>query len=282
MPTLSFVHPVTQEPVRRAGDGYRGSGPDVFTDSNGMPCFVQDALRAHMANERTGLINQIKTFLRRFPTLYRFLVFVISPACFTGVSPAAFLRRYGVGSLILNIGSGVHRYRRDVINLDIFPYEGVDVVADATALPFPEDTADAMLCVAMLEHVPNPQKVVDEMLRVLKPGGQAYVFVPFVYPFHASPNDFYRWSHEGLRHLLRNGTVVEIGTRCGPTSALTAQLVTWASIVLSCGSEFLYNVAYIVLQVLFFPLKFLDLLFGRFPTAVHGAACFYAIVEKPR
>jgi SAM-dependent methyltransferase len=213
--------------------------------------------------------------------LYRFLIFLISPVFFNGVSPKTFLRSYPKSSLLLNIGAGVHRYRDDLINLDIFPYAGVDIVADATALPIPDDTFDAVLCEFLLEHVPDPTKVVEEILRVLKPGGRAYIAIPFVYPFHACPNDFYRWSIEGLRYLLKNATIEDINTRSGPTSALTAQLVTWTAIVLSFGSEALYSVFSTVMLLVFFPLKFLDVIIGRFPTSIHGAADFYAIVKKP-
>lgn len=233
-----------------------------------------------MEVERMGLINGLKSLLRRSPLLYRFLIFLISPVCFSGVSPQRFLHPYPQGSLLLNIGAGVHRYRDDLINLDIFPYQGVDVVADATALPIPDKTCDAILCEFLLEHVPDPAKVVSEILRVLKPGGKAYIAIPFVYPFHASPNDFHRWSIEGLRKLLKDGTIEDINTRSGPTSALTAQLVTWSAIVLSFGSETLYSIFSLLFLLLFFPLKFLDLLFGWYPTSIHGAADFYAIMRK--
>lgn len=278
---LPFVHPVSREPLKREANGYRSPSGEFFPDGGNCPCFVPGTLRQHMEVERTGLINRLKCLLRRSPMLYRLLIFLISPVCFSGVSPQRFLDPYPQGSLLLNIGAGIHRYRKDLINLDIFPYEGVDVVADATALPIPDSTCDAILCEFLLEHVPDPAKVVSEILRVLKPGGRAYIAIPFVYPFHASPNDFHRWSIEGLRKLLKDGTIEDINTRSGPTSALTAQLVTWSAVALSFGSEALYSIFSLFFLLLFFPLKFLDLLFGWYPTSIHGAADFYAIVRKP-
>lgn len=234
-----------------------------------------------MEEERTGIINSLKSLLRRSPLLYRFLIFLISPVCFSGLSAKKFLRQYDSKALILNIGAGVHKYRDDLINTDIFPYKGVDVVADATKLPFKDGSFDAVLCEFLLEHVPEPQKVVDEILRTLKVGGKAYVSIPFVYPFHASPNDFQRWSVTGLKTLLKAGEVESIGTRAGPTSALTAQLVTWAAILFSFGSETLYSILSTLFLLVFFPLKFLDLILGWLPTSIHGAADFYAVVRKP-
>lgn len=227
------------------------------------------------------MVNGVKSLLRRSPLLYRFLIFLISPVFLSGVSPKKFLRQYPSGTLLLNIGAGVHKYRDDLINTDIFPYAGVDIIADATRLPISSNALDGVLCEFLLEHVPEPQKVVNEIIRVLKPGGKAYIAIPFVYPFHASPNDFQRWSIVGLRHLLKGGVVEDIGTRAGPTSALTAQLVTWCAILFSFGSETVYNVLSMVFLLVFFPCKFLDLILGWFPTSMHGAADFYAVVRKP-
>lgn len=277
-----IVDPETHTPLQRKVHEYASEdGSIVFQDTkDGIPCFVPSALAHVMEKERAGMINTIKTILRRSPWLYRFLIFLISPICFTGISPKEFMKRFKEGAVVVNIGSGVHRYHPEQVNIDIFPYADVDVVADATKMPFADASADGALCECLLEHVPEPQKVVDEILRILKPGGTAYILIPFVYPFHASPNDFQRWSIEGLRQLLRGGEIESIGTRAGPTSALTAQLVTWVAIALSFGSETIYNALSLLLLLVFFPLKFLDLIFGRYKTAIHGAADFYAIVRK--
>jgi len=280
MSSPSFVHPVTYEPLSRKDHGYETQSGEIFLDKNTIPCFISSALEEHMNEERTGFINTLKVLLRKSPTLYRFLIFLISPVCFTGISAKKFLKQYNAESCILNIGSGIHRYRKDQTNIDIFPDAEVDVIADATALPIASNSVDAVVCEYLLEHVPNPQAVIDEILRVLKKGGKAYIATPFVYPFHACPNDFHRWTIEGLRYALRKGDIKAIGTRVGPTSALTAHLVTWVAIVVSFGSQTIYSIASTLLLVVFFPLKFLDVLFGRFPTSIHGAACFYVIVEK--
>lgn len=277
----SIVHPVTHVPLLRHEGRYESPSGEMFPDTKeGLPCFVPSALEATMEQERSGMINALKTLLRRSPLFYRFLIFLISPVCLTGISGKSFAMRYPNDAVLLNIGSGVHRYRADLINVDIFPYADVDVVADATKLPFAENSVDGVLCECLLEHVPKPVDVVSEIFRVLKPGGRAYILIPFVYPFHASPNDFQRWSIEGLKVLLKAGDIESIGTRAGPTSALTAQIVTWCAIALSFGSETIYSILSVLFLLVFFPLKFLDLIIGRFPTALHGAADFYAIVRK--
>ncbi len=276
-----FAHPVTHRPLVRQADGWRcPESGEVFRLQNGAPVFVSNSLREHMHEERHGFLNALKTFLRRFPRLYIALIYTISPICFVGKSAQSFVREFPDDKVLVNVGSGIHTFAPHVLNLDVFWYKGVDVVGDAQALPFLSDSVDGIVCECLLEHVPNPQKVVDEFVRVLKPGGRAYIAVPFVYPFHASPNDFSRWSAPGLRALLREFSVEVIAPRSGPTSALVAQLTTWSATLLSFGSAAAQEILTEVLQVVFAPLKILDLVLGRLPTAVYGASSFFAIVTK--
>ena len=218
--------------------------------------------------------------------LYIWLIKLISPVCYVTMTARKFLKRFGPEALILNVGSGVHRYPRKharaIVNLDMYPYREVNVVGNATALPFPDNTFDGALCECLLEHVTEPALVIREMLRVLKPGGEVFITVPFVYTFHACPHDYYRWSIMGVRELCKEGDIRIVASRSGPTSALVCQLVTWLSIVLSFGYEPLYHVLNMILLLPLAPLKFLDHIFGRYPTALHGTEGFYAVIAKPR
>ena len=189
-----------------------------------------------MHEEHCSLTYRLKTLLRRFPKLYLFLIYTISPMCFGGISPQKFLKRFQKDAVLYNIGSGVHRFP-GVKNVDIEEQAGIDIVADAMNMPFNDNSTDGVICEMLIEHVPQPQKVVDEILRILKPGGTAYISCPFVFPFHACPNDYYRWSSTGLRELCKEGDIETIGARAGPSSALTAQLITWFAILLSFGSN---------------------------------------------
>jgi SAM-dependent methyltransferase len=281
MRDLPFVHPLDHTPLVRESDAYvsKETG-DRFAFVHGVPCFVDVDLQQHMKEERSGIENAMKTFLRKRPGLYVFLIYLISPVCFVRISAKRFLKRFPVDALVLNVGAGVHRYSQNMINIDIFPYEGIDVVADAGALPFADRSVDAVICENLIEHLPHAQQVVDDMFRVLKPGGQLYLSTPFVYPFHASPNDFQRWSTTGLRHLCKAGHPEVVAPRSGPTSALIAQFVTWLAIVLSFGSTALYNLWSMLLLIPTFPFKILDLVIGYYPTAMHGPATVYGIFTK--
>lgn len=86
-----------------------------------------------------------------------------------------------------------------------------DVFGDACALPVRSACMDGVMLFEVLEHVPDPQKVLAEIARVLRPGGVLLVSVPFMYPIHNAPFDFHRFTRHGLEHALNaHGFDVEI------------------------------------------------------------------------
>ena len=74
-----------------------------------------------------------------------------------------------------------------------------DVFGDAQALPFADTSVDHALLLDVIEHIPEPDKSLAELHRVLKPGGSLVLQVPFLYPLHDEPLDFHRWTIHGLR-----------------------------------------------------------------------------------
>lgn len=78
------------------------------------------------------------------------------------------------------------------------------VFGDAHALPFPGGCLDCILLLDVLEHLPEPDRCMAEIRRVLKPEGLLIIQVPFLYPIHDKPLDFQRWTIYGLHRLLRD------------------------------------------------------------------------------
>jgi SAM-dependent methyltransferase len=84
----------------------------------------------------------------------------------------------------------------------------------------PDASVDGVWIQAVLEHVLNPEQVVAEIRRVLRPGGIVYSEIPFLQPVHEGPYDFTRFTESGHRWLYRWFDCVEAGPGRGPGSTL--------------------------------------------------------------
>jgi len=94
--------------------------------------------------------------------------------------------------------------------LDIASEGKPDQLGDVQNMHFGEDEFDTVICTQVLEHVKNPGKAVNEIRRVLRPGGVCVLSAPFIYPYHADPNDYYRFSREALEDLFSDFSQVQI------------------------------------------------------------------------
>jgi hypothetical protein len=127
-----------------------------------------------------------------------------------------------LGGRVLQIGSRTprgepavpprHLLRKPLIGLDIHPGWNVNLVGDAHAMSrfIRAGSLDGVLSASVLEHIQAPWVVAAEINRVLKPGGLVYQQVPGAWPAHAQPNDFWRFSSEGLRVLFGAATGFEV------------------------------------------------------------------------
>ena len=130
----------------------------------------------------------------------------------------ALLRTWGqdVTGHVLSIGSGTDQDKQGGHYRDYFPQSQsyttsepvesphCDLVVDVRRMPqFTDGTFGAIFCSGVLEHVDDVWAAVDECWRILKQDGLFLVGVPFNQPPHRAPQDFWRFTKDGVRFLLR-------------------------------------------------------------------------------
>jgi SAM-dependent methyltransferase/uncharacterized protein YbaR (Trm112 family) len=123
---------------------------------------------------------------------------------------------------ILDLGGG-DRCHDDprVLNFEYMRYENADFYGDGLHLPIADNAVDLILSQAVLEHVPDPQRAVDEMHRVLRPGGRVYAEFAFMQPLHAVPYHFFNITPHGAALLFAGWEVRDTGVFGGLQSTLT-------------------------------------------------------------
>ncbi len=124
-------------------------------------------------------------------------------------------------SALYDLGAGSVPFR-DILfrfkytGVDFVPFPDVSIVADLTALPIPEESADIVTIMNVIEHVPDTKLLFSETHRILNKGGIIIGTVPFLMQVHQEPHDYNRYTKAQLERLLRgagfsNITVVPLG-----------------------------------------------------------------------
>ena len=111
----------------------------------------------------------------------------------------------------LDLGAGSAKYRNiikekasEYVTLDAVPGENIDIVGNVLDLPFNDNNFDTIISTQVLEHVEKPWIMVKEIHRVLKKNGICVLTAPFLCPYHADPNDYFRYTTEGVESLFKN------------------------------------------------------------------------------
>jgi ubiquinone/menaquinone biosynthesis C-methylase UbiE len=138
--------------------------------------------------------------------------------------PAPLILVIGGGTL----GNGVEAIYADrrtrVVGFDIYGSPLVQFIADAHQIPLADQSIDAVLVQAVLEHVLDPAQVVAEIHRVLRTDGLVYAETPFLQQVHAGPYDFTRYTSSGHRYLFRAFEEITAGPVAGPGAQMLTSI----------------------------------------------------------
>jgi len=125
---------------------------------------------------------------------------------------------------VLNLSAGGSAEKiPNVVEVEFALFRHTDVIADAHALPFINECFDGIVSMNAFEHYHSPNQVVDELLRVLKPGGWLVVQTAFLQPEHEYPWHFYNTTTEGLKQWFKRFNIddIRISENFNPIYALS-------------------------------------------------------------
>jgi ubiquinone/menaquinone biosynthesis C-methylase UbiE len=119
---------------------------------------------------------------------------------------------------LLDVGCGRMPYRQFLLdNNYITKYTGLDIETaivydeevkpdftwNGISMPFADNSFDTLTATEVLEHCPDPNRIINEMKRVLKPGGLLFFTVPFIWNLHEVPHDEYRYTPFALQRIFK-------------------------------------------------------------------------------
>ena len=123
--------------------------------------------------------------------------------------------------VVYDLGCGERPYEADISRVAT-QYVGVDwsntihtlradIIADLNErLPIADSVADTVVSFQVLEHLSEPQTMLDEAHRILRRGGRIVLTVPFQWWVHEAPYDYFRFTSFGLLHMLSKAGFADI------------------------------------------------------------------------
>jgi SAM-dependent methyltransferase len=190
--------------------------------------------------------------------------------------------KLGPGDWGLNLGAGGTRIHPRLLNLDLYETDNMDIVTRGHRLPFRDNTLKLVVSQEVVEHLAEPAMAVAEVHRVLQPGGWFYCQVPFIIGYHPGPNDYWRFTKEGLAQMFASSgwAVRGGGISLGHGSGFYRIAVEYVAVNFSLVHERLYLPAKALAAVLLLPVKLPDLWSHRSAQQDRIPGGYYYIVQK--
>ena len=116
---------------------------------------------------------------------------------------------------VLDVGAKGSPYERCIphtryMRLDKDNSKGPDICCDLHELEWSADYFDTVIALEILEHLYDPQRAIDRIFHILKPGGVCILSTRFFYRYHPDPEDHYRFTWDSLGYLFRKFRHVEV------------------------------------------------------------------------
>lgn len=157
-----------------------------------------------MAKPRTRLPPYVPQWIQRRVEVNVFQLYEFAEEVSASLSPSA---------RVLDAGAGQGRFKPEFahtryVGIDLgvgdanWRYGNLDAISELAHLPFAQSSFDAAVCLQVLEHVPAPRRVLQELRRVLRPGGHLFLSAPQSWHQHQKPYDYFRYTSFGLRLLV--------------------------------------------------------------------------------
>ncbi len=192
------------------------------------------------------------------------------------------INKIGINEYGLNIGSGDTNLGKNIRNLDIFSGKSIYYKASAEKIPEIDNFFSLVISQESLEHIQNPRLAVKEIYRVLKKNGLFYCQVPFIIGYHPGPTDFWRFTKEGLNEIISSQgfKILESGITVGGGTGFYRISVEFFATLLSLILPKTYFIFKGIFSLIFFPIKYFDIVFKYSKQADRIAGGYYIIAKK--
>ena len=261
-----------------------------FPIVNGIPILINESSSLFSIGD---FVNYRGTFFGQSSKILRFVVGLL-PAIDCNIKAKTNYERFAglllkgnenprvlvVGGSV--VGRGMKRILStpsiECIESDVSFGPRTALICDAHDLPFDSSSLDGVIIQAVLEHVVDPYRCVEEIHRVLREEGLVYAETPFMQQVHGGKYDFTRFTHLGHRLLFRKFEEISSGAVGGPGMALAWSYRYFLLSLVKSKAARAFVGAFVRLTS--FWLKYLDYYLIDRPGTLDAASAYYFMGRK--